>query len=363
MTRLEALVGLNKVADIGSIRLKKLLAYFGTPQDIFDAGQDRLMNVAGIGETIARKISSFKEEESREEIGSAKKCGVRIMTLDDAQYPVNLRNIPDPPIVLYVKGELKEEDRLAVGIVGSRRASFYGLSNAHKFAADLAVKGFTIISGMARGIDTYAHKGALSAGGRTIAVMGSGFNRLYPPENRELGEEIAGCGALVSEFAMDTEPFKQNFPRRNRVISGLSLGILVAEASRNSGALITADFALEQGRDVFALPGKLGSLNSWGTNGLIKEGASLVSCADEIIEEFGLEIDTGLSVRKIKSRAVGDLPEEEAVLYGSVSDSPACLDEILEKTNFTGSRAAELILKLQIKKLIKELPGKQFVRN
>jgi DNA processing protein len=249
MTDFEALVSLNMVSDIGSIRLKKLLEYFGRPENILKASAERLTAVSGIGEKIARNIVSFKNKDLDRELKSAEKLGLRILTPDDAAYPENLRNITDPPIVLYVKGELKEQDKLSLAIVGSRRASFYGLSSAEKFAAALSACGFTVVSGMARGVDSYAHKGALKAGGRTIAVMGSGFRHIYPPENKKLAEEIAQKGAVVSEFPVDMKPLRENFPRRNRVISGLTLGTLVAEAAINSGALITADFALEQGRE------------------------------------------------------------------------------------------------------------------
>ncbi len=250
MTRFEALVSLNMVLDIGSIRLKKLLEFFGQPENILEAPAERLIAVSGIGEKIAAKIRSFKKEDLDKEFALAKKHSLKIITCEDKEYPDNLKNIPDPPPVLYVKGQLKPEDNLSLGIVGSRRASFYGLTNAQKFAADLAARGFTIVSGMAHGIDTCAHRGALKQGGRTIAVMGSGFSHIYPQENQELCEEIYRSGAVISEFPISTLPLKQNFPRRNRVISGLSLGILVAEAAQNSGALITADFALEQGREV-----------------------------------------------------------------------------------------------------------------
>lgn len=357
MNQFEALVSLNMSADIGTIRLKKLLEFFGTPQNILRTPAEHLMRVAGIAENTAARLSSFKEEALAKELKEADKRKVRIITFLDSGYPENLKQIYDPPIVLYVKGEIKDEDRRSIAIVGSRRASYYGLSCAEKFASGLSTQGYTVISGMARGIDTSAHRGALKAGGRTCAVIGSGFNQLYPPENRELAEVIERSGAVVSEFAMDEMPLPHNFPRRNRVISGLSLGVVVVEAAQNSGALITADFALEQGREVFAVPGKVDSQHSFGTNGLIKQGAKLVSCVEDIIEEFEGQ-------RRCASEipAAGVLPDE-AVLYDALSNDPTGIDDILEKTHLTHSTLAELIVRLQIKKLIRQLPGKQFIRN
>lgn len=362
MTKLEALVSLNLVLDIGSIRLKKLLEFFGKPENILKAPREKLMAVSGIGQEIANKIHCLKKEDLDKEFALAKKYGLKIMTYTDKDYPENLKNIPDPPIVLYVKGELKEEDKLAIAIVGSRRASFYGLTNAQKFAFDLSEKGFTIVSGMARGIDTYSHRGALKQNGRTIAVMGSGFNHPYPQENKELAEEIAKNGAVISEFPMDILPLKQNFPRRNRVISGLSLGVVVVEAARNSGALITADFALEQGREVFALPGKVDSDNSFGTNGLIKQGAKLVSCVEDILEEFILCESESPKDGNQKNILFDANNEEENKVYNLISDESIQLDELLERTNMNISQIANMLLRLQMKKLIRELPGKQFVR-
>lgn len=289
MTHLEALIGLNLILDIGTFRLKKLLEFFGQPQNIFGVPQERLTRVCGIGPKIAQKIRSIKKEDIDKEISLAKNLGLKIVTLDDPDYPENLKNIADPPIILYLKGELEKEDNFSLAIVGSRRASFYGLSLAEKFAFQLSENGFTIISGLARGIDSRAHQGALKYKGRTLAVIGSGLNNLYPSENQALAEKIAQNGAVISEFPLQTPPFKQNFPRRNRLISGLSLGVLVVEAARNSGALITADFALEQGREVFALPGKIDSDTSFGTNALIKDGAKLVSAVEDILEEFTLQ--------------------------------------------------------------------------
>ena len=380
MTRLKALIGLNMFCDIGSARLKKLLNYFGKPENILKAPCEKLMGVSGIGKEIARKVTSLKEKDIDEDIDLAKKYNLKIITVDDEEYPENLKQIYDPPIVLYVKGELTGQDKLSVAIVGSRRASFYGLSCAEKFASDLSERNFTIVSGLARGIDTSAHKGALKQGGRTIAVIGSGFRHLYPQENKELAEEISRCGAVISEFPINAKPLSQNFPRRNRVISGLSLGVLVVEAARNSGALITADCALEQGRDVFALPGKIDSGNSFGTNGLIKQGAKLVSCADDIIEEFNIPmalaigsqtmvsrpITTNLNKREIKDAGLDSgvcLSGNESLLYNFISDQPVLLDEIAEKTSISISEISGILLKLQMHKLITQLPGKQFIRE
>ena len=235
---------------MGSIRLKKLLAHYSAPEEIFSVSTKELMGVSGIGESIAEGIHRITGQVIDQELDLAKKQGAEVITYDDDSYPVNLKEIHDPPIVLYLKGVLKTQDVISLAIVGSRRASFYGLSQAEHFAGELAVRGITVISGMARGIDTSAHRGALKAGGRTLAVMGSGFSHPYPPENKDLMEEIAESGVVISEFSLSTPPLRANFPRRNRIISGLSLGVLVVEAARNSGALITADFALEQGREV-----------------------------------------------------------------------------------------------------------------
>jgi DNA processing protein len=365
MNSFEALVCLNIVSDIGSVRLAKLLEIFGNPENIFKAPLEKLIQVSGIGQEIATQIVSLKIEDLDRELTLAKKYNLKIVTLEDEDYPKSLKNIPGAPLVLYIKGKLKDEDQLAIGIVGSRRASFYGLTNAHKIASELSQKGFTIISGMARGIDAYAHKGAIEAQGRTIAVMGSGFDHIYPKENKELAEDIARNGAVISEFPMDMLPLKQNFPRRNRIISGLSLGLLVVEAAKNSGALITADFALEQGRDVFALPGKIDSHTSFGTNGLIKQGAKLVSCVEDIIEEF--EIPLAHSIKKeaqteIEAKSKLD-NEDEAALFNCISKDTIQLDELVEKTNLDISKVSDILLRLQLKKLIRQLPGKHFVRN
>jgi DNA processing protein len=265
--------------------------------------------------------------------------------------------------VLYCLGKLTPADNLAIGIVGSRRASFYGLNQAEIFAIQLSRQGVTIVSGMARGVDTYAHRGALKAKGRTIAVMGSGFGHIYPAENADLALQISAGGAVISEFPMETKPLPGNFPRRNRLISGLSLGVLITEAAQNSGALITADFALEQGREVFVLPGRIDSAGSMGTNALIKQGAKAVTCCQDILEELNL---APLSMEKIepaeKQQEIAGGKEENRI-YGYITRQPVAIDDLVQKTALSSSQVLSLILKLQLKKLIKALPGKQFIRS
>ncbi|MDD5465770.1 MAG: DNA-processing protein DprA [Candidatus Omnitrophica bacterium] len=363
MTELEALVGLNLIPNIGSARLGKLLEVFGKPQDIFSAKYEHLVSILGIGDQIASNIISFKRENVEKELSSSEKLNIKILTLNDEEYPENLKRIPGAPIVLYVLGSITARDNLAVGIVGSRQASFYGLNQAEKFAGQLAAQEITIVSGMARGVDTCAHRGALKIKGRTIAVMGSGFNHIYPAENTDLAKDIARSGAVVSEFPMEAKPLAQNFPRRNRLISGLSLGVLITEAARNSGALITADFALEQGREVFALPGRIDSSGSAGANALIKQGAKLVTCCDDILEELNLAVVGKKEKNMPVTKQEIEYTKEEGMLYECISQQPMAIDDLVEKSSLPSSRVLSLVLKLQLKKLIRELPGKQFMRS
>ena len=361
MNDFESLISLNLIPQVGSVRLAGLLEYFQKPENIFKGSRQEL--AAACGEKIAQNIADFNPRILRDDLELAKKAGVRIITLFDGDYPRLLKEIPGAPIVLYVSGNISVADDPSIGIVGSRRASFYGLNSAEKFAAELSAQGITIVSGMARGVDTCAHKGALKAKGSTIAVMGSGFSHIYPPENAELAKRISENGAVISEFPMQTKPLAQNFPRRNRLISGLSLGVLVAEAARNSGALITADFALEQGREVFALPGRIDSLGSTGPNNLLKQGAKLVTCCEDILEELSLPFSAAGNpeAEAIEQEAV--FSKEEEALYSCISRQAITMDELLEKTSSSCGSLANLILRLQFKKLIRELPGKQFIRS
>jgi len=366
VTEREALIALNLVSDIGSRRLKALSERFGSPQDIFSATSAQL-TAAGVSAGSAQKISSFNEMLLREELSAAAGLGVKIITCLDREYPLNLAAIPGYPLVLYVRGEIREEDRFAVAVVGSRRASLYGLSCAEKFSYSLAASGWCVVSGMARGIDTQAHRGAIKAGGRTIAVMGSGFADIYPPENRGLAGEIAACGAVISEFPLSAAPLKHNFPRRNRIISGLSLGVLVVEAARNSGALITVDFALEQGREVFSLPGRIDSATAWGTNSLIQQGAKTVCSAEDITGELPERGPRRLKeeiadIKKEKDTAGCAVSSDEDAVFAVIGEEKSHKEDILVETGFSAVRAAELLLALQLKKKVRSLPGGYFTR-
>jgi len=365
MTELEALVSLNMTNEIGSIRMKKLLEYFSSYRKIISASEDVLCRVDGIGRVIAQRISDIAKKHNllKKEIELIKKHDIKLLTLDDSDYPLNLKEIYDPPPLLYVKGNLTTDQRLAVAIVGSRRASYYGLTSSEKFAYELASLGLIIVSGMARGIDTHAHRGAIKANGRTIAVLGSGLNCIYPPENKELFQEIARSSAVISEFSMNTKPLPGNFPRRNRIISGLSLGVLVIEANRNSGALITADFALEQGREVFALPGKIDSSGSFGTHELIKQGAKLITCVEDIVEELNIHLKEIVKEDKEFACLQPNLNEEESLIYNSLSTEPRNIEELFIEHSIPAQKIMSVLLNLEIRHLVKQLPGRMFVRS
>ncbi|MDD2654939.1 MAG: DNA-processing protein DprA [Candidatus Omnitrophica bacterium] len=366
MTEKEALIAINTVSGIGSIKLKRLIDHFGSAEKIFSSSKKELAALSGISEKIAQDILKASDAKAlKEEEDLIKKHNVKIISILDNDYPVNLKNIPDPPPVLYVKGDIIPQDDFAIAIVGSRRASFYGLSTAEDFAQKLASVGITIISGLARGIDSSAHRGALKAKARTIAVLGSGLASIYPPENKMLSDEISRSGAVVSEFPMKIKPLAYNFPRRNRIISGLSLGVVVVEASRNSGALITADNALEQGREVFAVPGKVDSATSFGTNLLIKQGAKLASSIEDIIEELKLCFKNRIKEIENKTRLTEDysLSDIESKLFGAISDVPKHIDEIAQESGLNIDSTLSMLIHMELRHIIRQLPGKLFVRK
>lgn len=288
--------------------------------------------------------------------------GIEVISFKDSRYPVNLKTIFDPPFLLYVRGTLIQEDADALAIVGTRRATVYGKLTTRRLARDLAREGVTVVSGMARGIDTEAHQGALEAGGRTIAVLGCGVDIVYPPENRGLMEEIIKKGAVISEFSLGQQPDAPHFPQRNRIISGLSKGVLVVEAPLKSGALITANFALDQGRDVFAVPGNINNPNSHGTNQLIKEGAKLVESVEDVLEELNFSELSQLKKEKINAKNPSLSPEEKEI-FNLLKEEPSHIDLLVKLSRFPVSKVGELLMRLQIKSLVRELPGKLFCKR
>lgn len=358
------------IPEIGSRRGKRLLEKFGAPKAILEAPLKDIAEVENIGIGVAKKIVEGRGRvDLSRQIKLIEKNNITLIPLNSEAYPANLKSIFDPPLVLFVKGEILPQDYFSIAIVGTRLASFYGRTMSEKLSRQLSEKGFTIVSGGARGIDTFSHQSALKTKGRTFAVLGCGLDIVYPPENKKLFEEIAKRGALISEFPLSIGPNKQNFPMRNRIISGLSLGVVVIEAPLKSGALITVTHAAEQGREVFSVPGKADSFVSKGTNQLLRDGAKLVESADDIIEELEPVLKSKISQLKANLPesteekhvfAQPRLPDAEAKLYNLLSSGPLELDDIIAKSRLTVSAAVSMLTTLQLKKLIKQLPGKIF---
>lgn len=374
---LRALLRLNLARGIGPTTCRRLLERFGSAQSALRATEKGLLE-AGLDTQQVKSLQST-EADVDGELRLAEEHGVRLLARDDKDYPHNLKFIYDPPPVLYVKGELRPQDVLSMAIVGSRLCTYYGQTQAERFAGVLGHAGFTIVSGLARGIDTSAHSGALKAGARTIAVMGCGLARIYPRENVELAERISKEGAIVSELPMLTPPDRTNFPPRNRLISGLSLGVVVIEAGQRSGSLITAHWALEQGKEVFALPGQIDSPSSRGTHKLIKEGAKLVEDVSDILDELG-PLGEGLVVKESTPEGLGDtdspqpsvsslrsssnrnLNPNEAKILSLLSSHPKTIDEITEASGLPTHVVSSNLTMLELKKLVKQLAGKRFVK-
>ncbi|MEN2994639.1 MAG: DNA-processing protein DprA [Thermodesulfovibrio sp.] len=357
-------LALNEIKDLGAVLIKRLFLKFGSARQIFNASYEELLCVEGIGPERAKRIKNFDRWNFIEKmLNLCEKRGIAIYSLSDEKYPELLREIHDPPTVLFCKGELNSEDKIALSIVGSRKMSEYGRRITEKLAYELSSIGITIVSGLARGIDSIAHKSALSAGGRTIAVLGSGVSHIYPPENKILAEKIIENGAIISEFYPDEGPKRENFPRRNRIISGLSLGTIVTEAAINSGALITASLALEQGREVFAVPGNITSKNSEGTNYLIQKGAKLVTKIEDVLEEIEQFVPLLKKLKKyyFDESKTEKLDNDEKIIF-NILNEPKYLDEIIMKTGMNTAKALEILLRLEINGLITKVEGK-YVRR
>lgn len=368
MTESHALLILNAVPGAGNANTRKLLEHYGSAQKVLSLTENDLAADQIISAKLAAAIAWFpKEQFLAKELALIAEHGARVLTFHDEEYPASLHAIADSPVVLYVKGRLPENLSLSIALVGSRGASMYGISVAEQWSARLAEVGFTIVSGMARGIDTAAHTGALKARGQTVAVLGCGLAHIYPAENKKLYNSISTHGALISEFAMATLPMPYNFPRRNRIISGLSMGVVVVEAAAKSGALITADFALEQGREVYAVPGKVDSLTSKGVHALIKQGAKLVSCVEDILEDIHPQLLQEAHGSAAPSGtedpiARGSLNETEQQVYGFIGDRPVHIDQLIDLCGTDALRVTAVLSCLEFKHLIKQLPGKLFVR-
>jgi DNA processing protein len=365
----QSIIILNLIPEIGPKRFSNLVNRFGRAEEVLKATEYDLSCVEEIGEKLAKKISSAKNSiDADKEIELAGKLGVNIITCFDPQYPKSLKNLPDSPFVLYIKGEVKDDDLLSVAIVGTRLATNYGKSVAMKFSKDFADCGVTTVSGLARGIDTEVHKATIDAGGRTIAVLGNGLNRHYPPENKKLEEKIVKNGALVSEFPLETSPDKCNFPRRNRIISGLSLATLVVEADIKSGALITAKFCLEQGKDVFAVPGPIFSKYSNGTNYLIKSGAVPALSVQEIIEAIAplaqwlKNKETSKIEAKVPGLELDGIDRQVMAVLDNNSDGVS-IDSLLSKIKVSIGELSKALINLELKGFLRSLPGKVFIKN
>ena len=350
---------------IGGVSLRSLLERFGSARAVLGATAAQIAEVSGFGHKRAGDVARARDEVDVEaELRLAAKSGVRIVPFGDAEYPVALTHLAAPPAVLYIRGRLLPADNQAFGIVGSRRCSLYGQEQAERFAVGLVGASFTIVSGLARGIDVRAHMGALKAGGRTIAVLGNGLSTVYPPEHKERAEEIAASGAVISEFPMGAQPSPETFPRRNRIISGLSLGLLVVEAGYRSGALITASCAAEQGKEVFAVPGRVDSPFTAGTHKLIQDGAKLVHSLQDILDEF-----PDLLLARVQENGQGELPlgpqlspQEEAIL-AVLDGDPQTADEIAARAELPQAAVAANLTLLELKRLVRSIPGQRYARR
>ena len=360
------LLRLTMVPGVGPKTCRALLERFGSAGKVLGAAESTLRDVPGVGGRLAEKIARARHEvDASGELDLCRERGVRPVARGAEGYPPPLEDIPDPPSLLYVRGTIEPADQLAIALVGSRKCTPYGIRIAERLAASLARVGLTVVSGLARGIDAAAHRGALTAGGRTIAVLANGLAEVYPPEHEGLAREVAAAGALISESPMRQEPIAGLFPQRNRVISGLSLGVVVVEASPKSGSLSTAKHAMEQNREVFAVPGPVDSLASRGCHYLIRDGARLVETVDDILEELGplvREIRAGPGEPAVRHPAELSLSDQERSLLNRLDDHPVAVDALIVASGLTPSQVMATLSVLEMRRLVRRLPGPAFVR-
>ena len=367
MDNREALVALNMVDQVGPVRLRHLLQHFATPVEILAASRESLLLVPGVGEETAHAIANWEHHvDLKAELNRIERFACRILIPEDSEYPPALREIYDPPIVLYVRGDLRNEDRNAIAIVGSRQSTSYGIEVSRRLAYQLGHIGITVISGGARGIDTAAHQGALAARGRTVCVFGTGIDRIFPPENAQLFERTAEHGALLTQFPFSRPADKQTFPIRNRIVAGMTLGTVVVEANLSSGALITAKFATDYGRQVFAVPGRIDSPRSKGCHELIRQGARLCESAEDILGEFEYLFPS--RNRGPSPAETGELPalhlsDREHSVLTVLDRGEVQLDEIIRQCQLPASVVSVTLLGLEMKRLVQQLPGKRFAKK
>jgi DNA processing protein len=365
MINVRELLRLSSVPRIGPQKIRALVAHFKSPDDVFHASARELIAVHGIDKKLASNIlhHTIGEKFADDQLKRLNKLGGRILTLWDKEYPDLLRKIYDPPALLFILGKFKDVDARALAIVGTRHPTPYGQTVAESLTRDLAQHGITLVSGLARGVDTIVHTAALKYKNRTIAVIGSGIDVPYPPENKKLMDHIAEEGAVVSEFPMGTKPDAPNFPRRNRIISGLSLGTIVVESAEEGGALITATTALDQDREVFAVPGNITEKRSSGPNKLIREGrAKLITNVQDIFDELASQLHLTFDQNGRKEQYTGLTPAEQS-LFQLLADEPMHIDLLSEKTDMSTSDALVTLLSLEFKGIVRQLPGKLFIRS
>lgn len=372
MTRLmlEPWLRLRAIDGVGDLTIVRLVRAWRSPDAVLRASRDELIQ-SGCSPLLADAIRRGPDRSSsrsiEREIEAIEREHVEVRSVLDSRYPARLNMIADPPPLLYITGTLTEQDELAVAIVGARRATAAGRAVTEELSHDLADAGMTVVSGLARGIDAAAHRGALAAGGRTIAVLGCGIDRTYPPEHERLRRQIEERGAIVSEVAMGVAPHSHHFPRRNRIISGLSLGVIVTEAAVGSGSLITARLAAEQGREVFAVPGFVKQDTSRGTNALLKEGAALIERAQDVIDVLLPQLEPALRVRvqpSCEKKVSGDpLGQEEQLVYDALSYDPSTVDDVVASTRLSVSIVMGSLLSLELRQQVTQLPGQRYLRT
>lgn len=362
---LAARLTLSMVSGIGPNLGRALIETFGSARAALGAKASSLRQVPRIGSALAEKVvRAAKDIDALSEIEKCLALGVRVLYLGGPDYPTMLAEVPDPPMVLYVRGTFEPSDALGIGIVGARKCSAYGLRVAERLGSSLARTGFTVVSGLARGIDAAAHRAALRSGGRTVAVLANGLSTVYPPEHAKFADEIAECGAVVSEQPLYQEPYAELFPQRNRIITGLSLGVLIVEATPNSGTLTTAQHAVEQNREVFAVPGPIDNLSSRGCHRLIRDGATLVESVEDILEALGplpRPVQAVADEPPVRHPAELTLPAAERAILAEL-DRPKSVDELAARTGLSAAEVLSAISLMEIRRLIKRLPGLQFVR-